>query len=588
MALRYRRFREISRILPRIHSSFLSSTLWAFVSGGSIHSAADRSHLIQYILKEHITFPIILSNKNFTEMENGACCILFKGFKSPVVYHEKDMDLRVLNKAVEDLLVQDDGSSRSRTNLKSTWTKQPEIIKESYGDSLRNLLFYLPGIGFLRSTDLLHCCISADECGNRLFLSDSNHHWIIVVDGNGHILDCIGSSPGFEDGNFECAKLARPAASFYDAAEDCLYFVDSENHAIRKADMESRVLEILYPVGDTAKKSNQFCTWITTKLGLRSNAHTRTEGFDLQSLIFNTLWILNLASGEIKEVIRGFPKILEVCGQQVMEKLALLKQMPHDWLQQQTNVICSPEQLPYAGLLSSLTTLQNHVILCDMGNLEYIRPSGYQNFGILGLRYWLPSSLEKVYTTGSGVQGVIDHLESFRSLLPGRVLIQLNVEVLDDTELVEQLQEGCIWRQARGAATEVSWVGVAQQRYDELDNLALSISEPDTELIVEDDSTTTEIGLQDGKVHINCVVNTSPGTSEVVVYAMLYLKLKTKQVAEDNQEKYAARIADILNSEKRFMHSVLVKIKQRFEICDIYETSKCEDKIGLSRSPEGY
>lgn len=24
-----------------------------------------------------------------------------------------------------------------------------------------------------------------------------------------------------------------------------------------------------------------------------------------------------------------------------------------------------------------------------------------------------------------------------------------------DTELVEQLQEGCIWRQARGAATEV-------------------------------------------------------------------------------------------------------------------------------------
>ncbi|KAM1383168.1 hypothetical protein ACFX2F_035537 [Malus domestica] len=185
--------------------SFLSSTLWAFLSGGSIHSAADRSHLIQYILKEYITFPIILSNKNFTEMENGACCILFKGFKSPVVYHEKDMDLRVLNKAVEDLLVQDDGSSRSRTNLKSTWTKQPEIIKESYGDSLRNLLFYLPG------------CISADECGNRLFLSDSNHHWIIVVDGN-----------GFEDGNFECAKLARPAASFYDAAEDCLYFVDSE------------------------------------------------------------------------------------------------------------------------------------------------------------------------------------------------------------------------------------------------------------------------------------------------------------------------------------------------------------------------
>lgn len=38
----------------------------------------------------------------------------------------------------------------------------------------------------------------------------------------------IGSSPGFEDGEFESAKLMCPAASFYNAAEGCLYFVDSE------------------------------------------------------------------------------------------------------------------------------------------------------------------------------------------------------------------------------------------------------------------------------------------------------------------------------------------------------------------------
>jgi hypothetical protein len=38
----------------------------------------------------------------------------------------------------------------------------------------------------------------------------------------------IGSGPGFEDGEFESAKLARPAASFYDDEEDCLYIVDSE------------------------------------------------------------------------------------------------------------------------------------------------------------------------------------------------------------------------------------------------------------------------------------------------------------------------------------------------------------------------
>lgn len=39
-----------------------------FQSGGSASSAADRSNLIQLIMKENITFPILLSNKNFSEV----------------------------------------------------------------------------------------------------------------------------------------------------------------------------------------------------------------------------------------------------------------------------------------------------------------------------------------------------------------------------------------------------------------------------------------------------------------------------------------------------------------------------------------
>lgn len=38
----------------------------------------------------------------------------------------------------------------------------------------------------------------------------------------------------------------------------------------------------------------------------------------------------------------------------------------------------------------------------------------------------------------------------------GRINIQLSVDVPMDIELVEPLQESCIWRQARGAATEIS------------------------------------------------------------------------------------------------------------------------------------
>ncbi|KAL4573832.1 hypothetical protein LXL04_020651 [Taraxacum kok-saghyz] len=51
----------------------------------------------------------------------------------------------------------------------------------------------------------------------------------------------IGSSPGFEDGEFESSKIMRPASLLYHDDDDCLYFVDSENHAIRRADMESSI-----------------------------------------------------------------------------------------------------------------------------------------------------------------------------------------------------------------------------------------------------------------------------------------------------------------------------------------------------------
>lgn len=36
-----------------------------------------------------------------------------------------------------------------------------------------------------------------------------------------------------------------------------------------------------------------------------------------------------------------------------------------------------------------------------------------------------------------------------------------------ETELVEQLQEGCIWRQARGAATEISRVEEVAESLEE-------------------------------------------------------------------------------------------------------------------------
>ncbi|CAN1269675.1 Protein SUPPRESSOR OF QUENCHING 1, chloroplastic, partial [Linum perenne] len=429
-----------------------------------------------------------------------------------------------LSPAIEELHVRQkqnsDDSNSCLECLKGTWSKQSDTLKEPHAASyLQNLLLHFPG------------CVSADVCGSRLFFSDSNHHRIIISDENGQILDCIGGSPGFEDGDFESAKLLRPGASFYDDAEDYLYFVDSENHAVRKADLEGRVLETVYPPPIVSIEKDSLWSRIISKFGFGRTTESKSEEFDSKSLLFpwhilkseedhcliinrsfETLWVMDLASGEIKDVIKGFRKIMDTFGNLIMDKLSLLKELPSDWLERQTDAYWSSKEIPYATLISSLSTCNDHVFVCDTSRTD----------------------------------------------------IEIKVDIPTDVELVEPLHEGCIWRQARGTATEVSETkteidssekaGVAQKWYDELDNLAFASPVPETSVEDEDDGTSAaDETYKDGKIHIRCAVNTSPGLSEVIVYAPLYLRLRRDAVVdleEDGQEKYAARVADILKWER--------------------------------------
>ncbi|KAG4174681.1 hypothetical protein ERO13_A11G137000v2 [Gossypium hirsutum] len=557
-----------------LQQRFPSIQVIGFQDCSSVCSADDRSQLIQLIMEEYISFPVLFSNKNFSKLTEEACFILSKDFKNSLVFHEKDLDIAMLNKAIEELSVQYHVNNIALH--KSSWSKEAEIIKEPHFCTvLRNLLLYFPA------------CISTDESGKRLFLSDSNHHRIIIFDGDGTILDCIGSCPGFEDGEFESAKLLRPSASFYHETEDCLYIVDSENHAIRRADLDRRVLETVYPTSSIHKKSTGLWTWIRNKLGFTSDDDVKFEEHDSPSLTcpwhliktednfliisrsFETLWVMDFELGEIKEVVKGFPNTLEFCRHFILEKVSLLKKMPHYLLQHQRDANLAREGLPYAGLISCITTFENHIIMCDtvgQGVLKLNRESGisssfqFSNLGMLGLPYWLSFPLESFYAVATGLSvRQTDHIQQF-SLLPGRVDIRLNIDIPTDTELVEPLHESCIWCQARGAATELSAVenvagssekvGVAQQWYDELDNLAFWA--PESELVVEDENATMDTNPEDKRMHIDYVVNTSPGTSEVIIYAALYLKLRRNHVLQDDndQEKFAARIANILNPKE--------------------------------------
>ncbi|KAL2945504.1 Protein SUPPRESSOR OF QUENCHING 1 chloroplastic [Bienertia sinuspersici] len=498
---------------------------WLHVLGiqpcSSTYSTTDHDHLVNIIMEEYITFPILLCTKIFSEMADGPCCMLMKGLKDPPLYKEKHIDLSILCEVINGLNEKTDKNASNANKLNSTWSKHADGFKEPYACSfLQNLFLYHPA------------CISADEPGSRIFLSDSNHHRVIVFNSDGMILDVIGSSPGFEDGDFETAKLMRPAASYYQPSEDCLYIVDSENHAIRRADIGRRVLETLYPTCNDKGKSGLW-TWFLSKIGFKGDVGVKSVEFDSESLLFpwhllkskddelfimnksfKTLWIMDMGSGRIHNSGKGHTDIVEHCGQQIMEKVSHLRDIPHDILQQLVYSSYPLGGISYSGFVSSSVALGDRLLICDTGKVD----------------------------------------------------VHVTIDIPGNMELVEPLEESCVWRQVRGAAVEVlgmnstastlEKVGVAQQWYDELDNLAFE-EEPEVSLV---EKTPSERDLDDGKVHINCVVNTSPGTSEALILAPLYLKLQNRKTCNDAQEK-AAAIADILepNSSGKSSKDVFIR-----------------------------
>ncbi|KAJ0796600.1 putative transcription factor WD40-like family [Helianthus annuus] len=547
-----------------------------------------RSRLAKIIMSEHITFPILVLNKSLSEISDRVGYILFKGMEGPLLLHEKDVEFEILDTSIKEIIVQPKEKPGLLHNLRGTWVKPLDAFKEPYLCSpLQNLLLYFPG------------CIEVDEVNERLFLSDINHHRIIVFDGNGTILDSIGSSPGFEDGEFESCKIMRPAALFYHDSENCLYFVDSENHAIRRADMESRTVETFYPKPNGHKTKGGLLSWIMDKLWSTKAVSSNSEEVDSNLLFYpwhllkslknelfilnrslDTLWIMDLSSGLIKEVVKGSENILEICGALILEKSSLLKEIPSNSLPQNIANGFSIEGNSHAGLVSSVASFQDNIVICDSDGqvvLKYDKKSksmssfDFSNLGVLGLPYWLVSPMESTYAAGFGVPEVhIDHIQNF-SLLPGRIDIKINVEIPENTELVEPLDEDCIWRQTRGTATETlvaknkaestEKVGVAQQWYDELDDLA---SLTQKELDTEEDKTSNS-NVQDGNISIDCAVNTSPGTSEVIINAALYLRIKNETNA--SKEQQLARLINVSNPSG--------KDKSQTEACaQILSTSK--------------
>ena len=90
--------------------------------------------------------------------------------------------------------------------------------------------------------------ILADPIKDRLFISDSNHNRIVIATGEGKVIDVAGSGEiGRADGPFSQASFFRPQGMALQG--ETLYVADTENHLIRRLDLQSRTVTTLAGTG---------------------------------------------------------------------------------------------------------------------------------------------------------------------------------------------------------------------------------------------------------------------------------------------------------------------------------------------------
>jgi thiol-disulfide isomerase/thioredoxin len=91
--------------------------------------------------------------------------------------------------------------------------------------------------------------VLADEKGNRLFISDSNHNRLVITTLDGKLLDTVGNGAiGRSDGDFQSATFNHPQGCAL--IGETLYVADTENHLLRKVDLKTKQVTTIAGTGE--------------------------------------------------------------------------------------------------------------------------------------------------------------------------------------------------------------------------------------------------------------------------------------------------------------------------------------------------
>ncbi|MGH9882938.1 MAG: thioredoxin-like domain-containing protein [Pyrinomonadaceae bacterium] len=138
----------------------------------------------------------------------------------------------------------------------------------------------------------------ADAATNRLFIADSNHNRIVVTKLDGTLVETIGTGiRGNADGPFAQASFYRPQGLALNGKS--LYVADTENHLIRRVDLEARTVQTI--AGTGTQSHDYFKQGPALTVGLNSPWDLQLVGRTLYITMAgpHQIWKLDLEKQEI-------------------------------------------------------------------------------------------------------------------------------------------------------------------------------------------------------------------------------------------------------------------------------------------------
>lgn len=198
-----------------------------------VHSAKffneqDRKNIEQAVARYEIAHPVLVDEKMTVWNKfgiNGWPTIAIIDPNGILVYRQSGEGQKEMIEDTIDVLLEKHEKSH-------TLAREPIKIVKTIKKN--NTILSFPG----------KISISKD----KIAISDSNHNRVIVTDLSGKILHIIGSGKiGLGDGKFIDATFFRPQGVAW--KDDLIFVADTENHALRKIDLQNNQVTTLVGTG---------------------------------------------------------------------------------------------------------------------------------------------------------------------------------------------------------------------------------------------------------------------------------------------------------------------------------------------------